>query len=77
MPIPIVSAAGIVGLLIALTAVVLTADAAGGKNRLGDEDIIEGYVLCQQAGVEQVIIEDDGITAVINCEDVPGPDAQE
>jgi hypothetical protein len=55
---------------------VAPASAEGDKNRLGDEDITEGYVLCQKAGVEQVILEHDGVTVVINCEDVPGPDAQ-
>jgi hypothetical protein len=52
------------------------ASAEGDKNRLGDEDITEGYVLCQKAGVEQVVIEHEGISVVINCADVPGPSAQ-
>lgn len=51
--------------------------AEGDKNRLGDEDITEGYVLCQRDGVATVTVEEDGITAVIDCSAVPGPDAQD
>ncbi len=60
----------------ALTVATL-ATAGGDKNRLGDEDITEGYVLCKRDGVATVTIEEDGITAVIDCSDVPGPDAQD
>lgn len=49
-----------------------TAMAAGDKNRLGDEDIEEGYRLCERAGVEFVVIEEDGIAVTIDCEEVPG-----
>jgi len=51
--------------------------AEGDKNRLGDEDITEGYVLCERDGVTTVTVEEDGITAVIDCSAVPGPDAQD
>lgn len=51
--------------------------AGGDKNRLGDEDITEGYVLCERDGVATVTLEEDGITAVIDCSAVPGPDAQD
>jgi len=62
-------AAGVVGALLYASA----ASAAGGKNRIGDEDIVEGYQLCEQAGADTVVIEEDGITIVIDCEEAPGP----
>jgi hypothetical protein len=69
---------GIAGLVLGATLSVATHVFAGGdKNRLGDEDITEGYVLCERDGVQSVTITEDGITAVIDCSDVPGPDAQE
>lgn len=43
----------------------------------GDKDITEGYVLCERDGVATVTLEEDGITAVIDCSAVPGPDAQD
>lgn len=48
---------------------------AGGKNRLGDEDIEEGYLLCKRAGVLQVeITSPDGeVVVVLDCIEVPMP----
>lgn len=47
--------------------------AEGGKNRLGNEDIEEGYQLCLK-GVETVtLVDEDGTVVVINCEEVPEP----
>lgn len=52
------------------------AAAEGGKNRLSEvrEDIEEGYTLCLKAGVSQVVIEEDGVTVVIDC---PAPEFEE
>jgi hypothetical protein len=60
---------------------VSTADAGGDKNRLGDEDITEGYQLCQQ-GVESVTITEvdedgSGTVVVIDCDEIPGPEFDE
>ena len=43
----------------------------GDKMRVGQEDITEGYILCQQEGVETVTIEEEGLTVTINCDEVP------
>jgi len=68
----------IAGIALGASATVATMATAGGdKNRLGDEDITEGYVLCERDGVSTVTLEEDGITAVIDCSAVPGPDAQD
>lgn len=50
--------------------------AEGDKKRLSEirQDIEEGYTLCQQAGVSQVTIEDDGVVVVIDC---PVPEFEE
>jgi len=60
-------------MIVLASALSMSAFAEGGKNRLGDEDIEEGYVLCERDGVTQVTIEEDGIQLVIDCELVPGP----
>ena len=61
-------------------AISAAAFAAGGKNRLGDDEIEEGFQKCQQ-GVPEVIVEktvetEEGevtYTVVIDCEENPGP----
>jgi hypothetical protein len=51
-------------------AVSAVAWAAGGKMRLSDirTDIDELYLLCEQAGVRQITLSQDGVEVVIQCE---------
>jgi hypothetical protein len=57
----------VIGAILCLvTAVAL---AAGGKNRLSEvrTDISEMYLLCEEVGVEQVVVESDGVTVTLRC----------
>jgi hypothetical protein len=52
-----------------LCALAFAAYAAGGKNRLSEvrTDIEEMYLLCEEMGVEQIVVESDDVTVTLRC----------
>jgi hypothetical protein len=65
------SLAAVLAIAVATAVVVAVplANAGGGKNRLSEirTDIDEMYLLCEQDGVEKIVIEKDGVTVTVNC----------
>lgn len=53
--------------------------AAGGKNRLSEirTDIEELYQLCEQAGTQTIVIEEDGVAVTLRCPGEPAPESSD
>jgi hypothetical protein len=60
----------VVVLVVALSMAAGIALAAGGKNRLSEirTDIDELYLLCERAGVQDIVIEADDVTVTLVCQ---------